>query len=202
MQKHIVVVGNVATGKSTMSALWAKRLSCQHVEADEFYKTNPFFPLAIEDRRRWSLVTDLWFLYERVKLARLTKGYLRHRPVIVDSGLPMSWVYAHSRLSSGFSTIDEWELYLNLYKEMVVEELMPDLVVYLKAEVPFLRQRIIKRGREFELAFHSEEYLESLAASLEVLVNDLKKSNIQVVEYQVDDQEFSLDAVVEDLRRI
>lgn len=165
--KLITVIGNVGSGKSTLTRLLAKKLSATIVPADELYKINPFFPLAVKDRKRWSLASDLWFLRERVNLAKKYPQYLLKKNVVVDSGIPMSWVYANSRLKSGFFTRDEWNLYKNYYRVATANIRPPDIVIFLKAKVPFLMERIRKRGRSFEIKYFDQKYLASLEQSIE-----------------------------------
>lgn len=47
---YITVIGNVASGKSTLTPFLAKALRAKLVKADELYKTNPFFKDAVVDR--------------------------------------------------------------------------------------------------------------------------------------------------------
>ena len=51
--KLVVIIGNVGSGKSTVSKMLAKKLGAKLVPADKFFEINPFFPLALEDRKRW-----------------------------------------------------------------------------------------------------------------------------------------------------
>lgn len=180
--KTIVIIGNVGTGKSTWCEALAREMGAELVPADKFFELNPFFPLAVEDRERWSLTSDLWFLKERVKMARESVGLVEKADMVVDSGVYMSLVYAHSRLRSGFFSQDEWELYLSYYRELTRGLKLADTVVYLKAPVKVLRERIVKRGREFEIKGHSVEYLESLEKSLEVMVGQIREEKVRVVE--------------------
>lgn len=188
--KLVVVVGNVGSGKSTLTNLLAKELPAEKVPADDLFKTNPFFPLAVGDRTRWSLTSDIWFLYERVKMAREIPKVLKKNHVVVDSGLPMSFVYAHSRLGSGYFTDDEWELYKCLHDELTKSIRLPDMVVHLSGPIDFLRKRIEERGREFEVKFHTLEYLSSLEESLELVVGELRKKGVNVLEYRSDKVDF------------
>lgn len=188
--KHITVIGNVGTGKSTVTALLAEAMAATLVKADELYKVNPFFSLTLEDRSRWSLASDLWFLHERMKLAHTTQIQLEKAPVVVDSGLLMSFVYAHSRTVSGFFIPEEWDLYQGFYDQLVTAELLPDKVIFLTAPIDFLRQRIIKRGRDFEIKHHSKAYLSDLATSLDAVKAYVQQKSVPLVEYDMSKHEF------------
>ena len=179
--KLITIVGNVATGKSTLTKLFSEKLPAQKVPADEFYKENPFFPLTIEDRKRWSLASDLWFLKERVKMALEYEKFLERSHVVVDSGLPMTQVYTHSRLGHGFFIKDEWDLYQECYDVFTRDVRDSDVLIYLTAPVDVLRERIQERGREFEIKHHSKEYLSGLSDSLDHVVNNYEHMDMPIV---------------------
>lgn len=179
--KLFTIVGNVATGKSTLTELLSEYLPAQKVPADEFYKSNPFFPLTVLDRKRWSFPADLWFLKERVKMAGDFDKFLERSHVVVDSGLPMTQVYTHSRLGHGYFTKDEWDLYQECYDVFTQNVIDPDVVIYLSAPVKVLRERIEKRGREFEVKYHDVKYLSGLSESLVHVIDNLENRGIDVV---------------------
>ena len=147
--KVITVIGNIGSGKTTLTKRLAKTLKAKEIQADSLYLKNPFFPLAIKDRKRWSLASDLWFLNERVKI--MENNLLSKQKLVIDSGLPMSWVYAHSRTKSGFYTEEEAKIYDSLNR-ILTSTLKPEnIIVKLEADIDFLFQRIQTRGRNFEL---------------------------------------------------
>jgi len=111
---------------------------------------------------------------------------LERSHVVVDSGLPMSYVYAHSRVKSGYFEADEWVLYQRYHDELVRDVHKPNVMIYLQAPVPFLRQRIEKRGREFEIKFHHPAYLESLNSSLEAMIISAERADVKVVRIRAD----------------
>lgn len=188
--KQITVIGNVGSGKTTLTKLLAGRLPAKKIPADSLFRINPFFSLALKDRKRWSLASDLWFLYKRLELVRQVPRLLVKSHVIVDSGLLMSFVYTHSRLRDGYFSKDEWELYHSLYKELTVNEKSPDMVIYLQAPVAFLRKRIKERGRKFEIKNHSKDYLNNLNKSLKKVVKELKMQGTKVIAIKADKVDF------------
>lgn len=188
--RFVILVGNVGSGKSTLTDLLAEQLPAERVPADSLYTVNPFFPLAVEDRRRWSLTSDLWFLRERVRMTRGIPDTLKKSHVVVDSGLPMSYVYAHSRIKSGYMTADEWQLYQGYHDDQISNLRQPDLLIYLEGSVQFLRRRIEERGREFEVTFHTPEYLDCLNESLEALMMTAQRANMNVIRIDAEKVDF------------
>jgi deoxyadenosine/deoxycytidine kinase len=193
--KTIIVIGNVATGKSTLTNFLVETLPARAVPADELYKTDPFFPLALEDRKRWSFTNDLSFLYERIKIMRALQQSQKEEHLIIDGGLLMSYVYASSRVESGTMTPDEWKLYEALYEEFTKDLMKPDLVIFLTCPVTISRQRILKRGRKFEIAKHTELYLEGLEKSLAAFENKLQKQKSIYLKIDTSQDDFSLENV-------
>jgi deoxyadenosine/deoxycytidine kinase len=185
---YVTIIGNAASGKTTLSEALAKALGATVVPADELFRVNPFFPLALKDRKRWSFTSDTWFLQQRVHAVAKVPQMLSKKSVIVDSGLIMSYVYAHSRLEAGFYTEDEWKLYQALFADLTKALNLPpsSIVIYLQSDVELLLQRIKERGRDFEQTSHTREYLTGLHNSLEYVVKELKKQNIHLITVPAD----------------
>lgn len=204
--KFITVIGNIAAGKSTLVRLLSKKMPAKEIPADSLFRVNPFFPLALNDRQRWSLASDLWFLYERVKMTRKVPKFLNKGHVVVDSGLPMSYVYAKSRQLDGYLREVEWRLYQELHDEIVNGIQRSDKVVYLKAPIELILKRIKKRNRKFELKHYKAKYLQGLAMSLQAVVGQLTKSKIQVIPVDVTridfvNEEQDLESLIKDILR-
>lgn len=181
--RFITVIGNIASGKSTITRLLAQTLNADLIQADEFYKTNPFFQDAVVDRSRWSLASDIWFLMKRVEMAKQIETLLLSKDVVQDSGLLMSWVYANSRLEAGYMNHNETTLYNLLYENLTKNVPRESLVVFLNLPVPVLQQRIKQRQREFELKYHSPTYLDGLQKSLLLLKEMIIHRGIRLFEY-------------------
>ena len=180
--KFITIIGNIASGKSTLTRLMCRKLRAKSISADSLFRVNPFFPLALNDRPRWSLASDLWFFYERLKMERKIPKTLNKYNVIVDSGLPMSFVYARSRLISGYLTQNEWELYKSIHDELLPSARFSDVIIYLRTPVATILKRIKRRRRKFELKHYSAKYLEGLEESLDMVIKKLNKHKIRIIE--------------------
>ncbi len=181
--RFITVIGNIASGKSTITRLLAQSLNAELVQADEFYKTNPFFQDAVVDRSRWSLASDIWFLMKRVEMAKQIETLLATKDVVQDSGLLMSWVYANSRIDAGYMNSKETELYNMLFTSLTQNIPKEHIVIFLNIPVEILKKRIVHRNRDFEIKHHSPTYLDGLAKSLALMVQTVQAQNIPVLEY-------------------
>ncbi len=164
--KLITVIGNIASGKSTLTNLLAKHLPAVKLDLDKFYSKNPFFPSALKDRKRWSFTSDLWFLNERVNAAKTYPLLLKKGSVVVDSGIPMSFIWAKSKLFYGSLLDTEWSLYQKLFKLLTVSLKDVDIVIRLSASPTYLFQQIKKRNRSFELRYYDTHYLKNIELSI------------------------------------
>lgn len=203
--RFITVIGNIASGKSTLTRLLAQSLNAELIQADEFYKTNPFFGDAVVDRSRWSLASDIWFLMKRVEMAKQIESLLESTDVVQDSGLLMSWVYANSRIDAGYMNTNETDLYNMLFSTLTQGTPKENIVIFLNIPVPILKQRILQRNRDFEIKHHSPTYLNGLEKSLLVMKEKIIQQGIKLFEYsetsEVDPSQ-TVRAIVSDIRGV
>ncbi len=173
--KLITVIGNIASGKSTLTDLLVKNLPAIKIDSDSFYKSNRLFPLALKDRRRWSFASDMWFLSDRINAMAKLKSYLLKQNVVIDSGLPMSWVFANSRLRDKYYTKEEWNLYQRIYGQLTVYLIPSDIIIYQYAATRFLLNQIKKRHRSFELKYYDKRYLKNIELSIKEYIKTISK---------------------------
>lgn len=196
----ITVIGNVGSGKTTFSQKLSKDLDAEFVAADELYKENPFFQDAVVDRARWSLASDVWFLMKRVQIAKELERKLLSTSVIQDSGIPMSWVYSHSRLKSKHMNKKEIDLYDELFAQFCSNLAQEDILIYLHFPLQTLMNRIKQRGRDFELQYFTRTYLRGLEESLRQYVQKKRASGSKVLEYTQENGDTK--DITRDIRRI
>lgn len=165
MHNQITVIGPIASGKTTASQFLAGELNLPLLDADLF-ETNPFLPSYIEDTKRWSFATELFFTIARIKKLQAVKGMLEKSSIIVDSGLIMSHqVYTKNHLVQGTMTAAEWEFFTRIVEDYRSNLPTPDLVIHITASPNIQLKRIKDRGRSFESGY-TLEYLESITDRL------------------------------------
>jgi deoxyadenosine/deoxycytidine kinase len=193
----ITIIGNVASGKSTAVPFIAQEIQAERVDADNFFQTiDPFAKHFLKDISRWAFANELWLTYERAKLIRKTLQEVTSPYLLIDSGLLMSWVYTRSHYIQGLMTEAEWQLYENLYQEIAGDLLEDMLVVYLDYSLPTLMERLHKRGRDYELEYYNENYLNQIQQGLAALYDKLSSQatpTLAIKEHEVADFEASLD---------
>lgn len=160
MKRFIAVAGNIGVGKSTLVGMLSKRLGWQ-----PFYEPvaeNPYLADFYHDMRAWAFHSQIFFLTRRLRAHRQLLDHptsaIQDRSVYEDAE-----VFAHNLYLQGWIDERDYKSYTELYQ--VLSEFLPppDLVIYLRASVPTLVNRIQLRGRDYERRI-STEYLEQLNA--------------------------------------
>ena len=139
LPRFIAVEGPIGAGKTSL----AKRLAMTfgYDLLLEQAEDNPFLTRFYQDPARYALQTELFFLFQRADQLRQIQ---------------------QQALFAGPLDEDEFELYRNVDDHLTVDAPQPDLVIYLQAPSPVLRQRITRRGNDFEQRIQGD-YLDRLS---------------------------------------
>lgn len=144
---QIAISGNIGAGKTELTKLLAKHYGYKTVTGPT--EENPYLNSFYEDMRRWSFNMMVYTLYANIKqldeLNRNNVSFIRDRSLYDDA-----YIFAPNLQSMGLMTSRDLTTYTNLF-EMTYSLLpQPDLLIYLKCDVPTLIRHIQKRGRELE----------------------------------------------------
>lgn len=158
MKKFVAVAGNIGVGKSTLVSMLCNRLGWQ-----PFFEPvgeNPYLADFYRDMRMWSFHSQIFFLTRRLRSHRQLLDHptsaIQDRCVYEDAE-----VFAQNLFLQGLMDERDYLSYHELYR--ILSEFLPppDLVVYLRASVPTLKERISHRGRDYERTI-TPEYLGQL----------------------------------------
>jgi deoxyguanosine kinase len=179
----ITIIGNVASGKTSAAPLIVEALGADFLDADTLFQTeDPFRELYLQNTRRWALTNELWLTMRRAELLEQAISMNSGKPLVIDSGLLMSWVYTYSHLAVGNISQDEWELYEKVYNSVTKNLLSELTVIHLNYSMPTLLKRLKQRGRDYELAYYTRDYLMQLESGLEALVQRMLLDGMKVLE--------------------
>lgn len=154
--RYIVVEGPIGAGKTSLARVMGER-SGSAVLLEE-PDANPFLPGFYQDRARYALPAQLYFLFQRAKQVRaLNQSDLFTSVTIADFMLEKDPLFARLTLSD-----DELTLYDQVYASLKPRAPTPDLVIYLQASPETLVERVRKRGVAYERGI-PDEYLVRLA---------------------------------------
>jgi deoxyadenosine/deoxycytidine kinase len=156
MAKHLVLVaGNIGAGKTTLTERIGARLGWW--TGYESVADNPYLPDFYNDMRAWSFHLQIFFLGHRadqyLAAAHDARSSILDRSIYEDAH-----IFARALHHLGNLTERDYLAYRKLF-ELVVNGLpRPDLLIYLKAPVSVLMERIRRRARNMETGI-TEEYL-------------------------------------------
>lgn len=178
----VTVIGNIGSGKTTVTPVIARAIKAKRVNADDLFQTvDPFREMYLKDIKRWALANELWLTLERVILIKKYFREQREKRLVIDSGLLMSWAYTYGHFLAGTMTAEEWRLYRRLFDKIAINLFSSSVVVYLECPVTTLMKRIKKRGRQFELEYYNPTYLEQIEKGLGKLKEKLQRKKIKVI---------------------
>ena len=155
---YYAIAGNIGAGKSSLTTLLA-----QHFKWKAYYESvddNPYLSDFYDDMRRWSFNLQVYFLSSRFRsqkeIVRTQNSFIQDRTIYEDVE-----IFAKNLYQMGLMSKRDFENYSNLFHEMVEFLTPPNLLIYLRAEVPTLVRQIQQRGRDYESTIRIE-YLEGL----------------------------------------
>ena len=158
MKKFVAVAGNIGVGKSTLVGML-----CDRMGWEPFFEPvtdNPYLPDFYQDMQTWAFHSQVFFLTHRLrshrKLIDHPTSAIQDRSVYEDAEIFANNLYRQGQISDR-----DYATYYELYQ--VLSEFLPppDLVIYLRASVPTLLERIRRRGRDYEKEI-APEYLAQL----------------------------------------
>lgn len=181
---HIAIAGNIGSGKTTLSGLLAKHFGWQaHYEDVD---TNPYLSSFYEDMQRWSFNLQIYFLNSRfrqiVDIRKSGKNVIQDRTIYEDA-----FIFAPNLHDMNLMTTRDFDNYKSLFELMTSFLQPPDLLIYLRAEVPTLVRNIQKRGREYEASIRLD-YLKSLSERYEAWINGYSEGKLLI--FDVDNLNF------------
>ena len=143
----LAIAGNMGVGKSTLTRQLTDQLGWT-----SFYEAvddNPYLADFYKDMPQWSFHSQLFFLSRRLRYHRQIAGHPNH--VIQDRSIyEDAEVFARNLHQRRNMSDRDYQVYKDIYEEFIQILPPPNLIVYLKASIPTLIERIHRRGRDFE----------------------------------------------------
>jgi deoxyadenosine/deoxycytidine kinase len=155
---HIAIAGNIGSGKTTLTGLLSKHFGWEpHYEDVD---KNPYLNSFYEDMQRWSFNLQVYFLNSRfrqvIEIRKSGKTIVQDRTIYEDA-----FIFAPNLHSMNLMSTRDFDNYMSLFNLMSSFIQPPDLLIYLRANVPTMVQQIQKRGREYESSIRLD-YLKGL----------------------------------------
>jgi deoxyadenosine/deoxycytidine kinase len=182
---HIAIIGNIGAGKTTLTQMLGDYFKWEVMY--EAVEGNPYLADFYTDMDRWAFNLQIYFLNNRFaqvqKIRETTYSTIvQDRTIFEDA-----YIFARNLYESGVLTDRDYQTYLLLFESIIRTVSQPDLLIYLKADIPKLVSQIKKRGREFE-ADISIDYLTNLNRYYEDFVQNYEDGKI--LEIDVNNMDF------------
>ena len=175
---HIAISGNIGSGKTTLCEMLAKHYKWQ--PEFESVDNNPYLKDFYKDMSRWAFHLQIYFLNSRFNQINIIRSsgntVIQDRTIYEDA-----YIFAANLHSSGHINDRDYQSYLSIFESMIQFVKPPDLLIYLKADMPKLVEQIQKRGRDFEDAIQLE-YLKNLNQHYETWISNYKLGKLLIVD--------------------
>ena len=146
-KRMILLAGNIGTGKTSLTERLGARLGW--LAAYESVADNPYLADFYADMRQWSFHLQIFFLGHRAQqyldLASSSESAILDRSIYEDAH-----IFARALHHMGNLSERDYAAYRRVFDLLVAELPPPDLLIYLKAPVQVLMDRIQRRGRTIE----------------------------------------------------
>ena len=176
--KHIAISGNIGSGKTSLT----EKLSRQYgwTPLYESVDTNPYLRDFYGDMTRWAFHLQIYFLNTRFKQINQIRN--NKRTTIQDRTIyEDAYIFAANLHKTGHLTDRDYQSYLDIFRSMIDFVAAPDLLIYLKADIPKLVQQIEKRGRDFEYSMRLD-YLRNLNEHYEHWIANYKLGKLLIID--------------------
>lgn len=175
---HLAVSGNIGSGKTTLTEKLAKHYGWK--AEFEAVDDNPYLPDFYEDMKRWSFHLQVYFLNSRFNQLKTIQGSsestIQDRTIYEDA-----YIFAANLYKSNLLTERDYANYKSLFDSMISHVKAPDLLIYLKADIPKLVGQIEKRGRSYETAMRID-YLKNLNSHYEEWIAGYKEGKLLIID--------------------
>ena len=175
---HIAISGNIGSGKTTLAAKLAAHYGWQ-IEF-ESVEENPYLSDFYSDMPKWAFHLQVYFLHSRFnqvkRIQESAHSTIQDRTIYEDSH-----IFASNLYESNLINKRDYENYKMLYQSMVDYINPPDLLIFLKADIPKLVDQIEKRGREYERSIQIA-YLKNLNNLYEEWVSGYNLGKLLVID--------------------
>lgn len=175
---HLAVSGNIGSGKTTLTEKLAKHYGWK--AEYEAVDNNPYLPDFYEDMKRWSFHLQVYFLNSRFN--QISKIQESSQPTVQDRTIyEDAYIFAANLYKSNLLSERDYANYKSLFDSMITHVKAPDLLIYLKADIPKLVGQIEKRGRTYETTMRID-YLKNLNQHYEDWIGGYQEGKLLIVD--------------------
>ena len=174
---YFAIEGVIGVGKTTLARLLQPRLDTNLLL--EVFEENPFLSNFYSDRARYAFQTQIFFL--------LSRYYQQNRnvPAMLEQNKHLISDYTFEK-DALFASInlhgDELEMYYRVHEALSEKMIPPSLIVYLRASIDTLMQRITLRDRPYERNMERGYIAELNQAYDDFFLSNSRKTPVLVID--------------------
>ena len=170
----IAIEGPIGVGKSSLTHKISQTFN--------YYEENEIINDFYDDISKWSFQTEMFFLCNRYKqaqdIAKINQG------VVSDYHIYKNRIFARNTLNE--SEFDKFNRIFNILTEDLE---LPNMIIFLDADLDVLKRRIAKRNRSFEHQIE-DSYLLNLKKDYLSFYETLKNDGANVILIDTSDLDF------------
>jgi deoxyadenosine/deoxycytidine kinase len=190
--RNICIIGNVASGKSTLTKLLAAEIPGS-VAVRESFEQNPFLELFFQDQKRWAFTNAIRYFYDYVRVFAETSAGGEFEYHFIDAGAPTNRrVYGHHMFHEGLVTRAEHDFYETLCDliERAYAYPMPDAYIFIESAPETCFQRMQARAWGYQRPI-TLEYLTGLRKYFYTFLVMLQGQRIPVLKLDSETLDFT-----------
>jgi deoxyguanosine kinase len=172
---YVAIEGPIGVGKTTLARLIHEQLGAELLL--EVFEENPFLSDFYGDRAAYAFQTQIFFLLSRYRQQhQVIARVLRQAALVSDYTFAKDQLFARLNLSR-----DELTVYDSLHSVLAQRIPLPDLVVYLVADLDALMERIAVRDRTYERAME-RQYLADVVAAYDRFFSSYSEAPVLTID--------------------
>ena len=179
-KQFIAVEGPIGVGKSSLAHKLSQTFN--YYEEKEIVNENPFLSDFYEDISKWSFQTEMFFLCNRYKQFQDLEAI--HTGIVSDYHIYKNKIFANNTL-----TPSEFNKFSRIYDILTEDLEMPNVIIFLDADLEILKKRIALRNRSFEHQIE-DDYLLNLKRDYNAYYRSLKADGESVIRIDTTDLDF------------
>ena len=179
--KVINIAGVVGVGKSSLCNIFSE-LGYKVYHEPVF--DNELLEKFYYNKEKYAFPLQIFFLNKRFEMYKDSHNYPSS---IMDRSIVEDRIFAKMLRDQGELDVKEYDIYVDLFNNMMEHVLPPTLMVYLRIKTDNVIERIKKRARKYELE-QGDQYWYDLNHNYEIFFNEYTWSKLLIID--VDEIDF------------
>lgn len=184
--RDVCIVGNIASGKSTLTRLLAQTIPDSAAVLEDFDQ-NPFLEWNFQNPPRWAFTNAVRYFYDYLRVWRAQTANRAYAHYFIDAGAATNrYVYGEHMRGEGIVTAAEFDFYKILCDviERAFAYTPPDAYIFVETTPELCFERMTARARSETWAYQqpiSLAYLRGLAKYFQMFRDALRAQAVPLL---------------------